>query len=75
MTIRFANTASSSTLSKLSRRDFLKLSGLASLSLGLTACGPAAQERAEDAAPAAQDTGFFTALSCRHTCRRRAFFW
>ena len=44
MTIRFANTASSSTLSKLSRRDFLKLSGLASLSLGLTACGPAAED-------------------------------
>ena len=52
MTTRFANTASSNTLSKLSRRDFLKLSGLASLSLGLTACGPAAQESAEDAAPA-----------------------
>jgi ABC-type amino acid transport substrate-binding protein len=44
MTIRFANIASSSTLSKLSRRDFLKLSGLASLSLGLTACGPAAED-------------------------------
>ena len=52
MTTRFANTASSNTLSKLSRRDFLKLSGLASLSLGLTACGPAAQESAEDPAPA-----------------------
>jgi ABC-type amino acid transport substrate-binding protein len=29
---------------KLSRRDFLKLSGLASVSLGLVACGPAAED-------------------------------
>ena len=47
MTTRFANTTSSSMLSKLSRRDFLKLSGLASLSLGLTACGPAAKDDAD----------------------------
>ena len=44
MTTRLANTASTNTLSKLSRRDFLKLSGLAGLSLGLTACGPAAED-------------------------------
>lgn len=38
---------------KLSRRDFLKLSGLTSLSLAsLTACGPAAQESTDDAADA-----------------------
>ena len=55
MTTRFASNASPSTQSKLSRRDFLKLSGLASLTLGLTACGPAAQETEETAA-AADDT-------------------
>ena len=44
MTIRFANTASSNMPTKLSRRDFLKLSGLASVSLGLVACGPAAED-------------------------------
>ncbi|MBP3893234.1 MAG: transporter substrate-binding domain-containing protein [Atopobiaceae bacterium] len=55
MTTRFASNASPSTQSKLSRRDFLKLSGLASLTFGLTACGPAAQETEETAA-AADDT-------------------
>ena len=49
MTTRSANNASSTELRKLSRRDFLKLSGLASLTLGLTACGPAAQETEEAA--------------------------
>ena len=44
MTIRFANTASSNMPTKLSRRGFLKLSGLASVSLGLVACGPAAED-------------------------------
>lgn len=44
MTTRLASTASSNTFHKLSRRDFLKLSSLATLSLGLTACGPAAED-------------------------------
>ena len=34
----------SNVLNKLSRRDFLKLSGLAGVSLGLVACGPAAED-------------------------------
>ena len=44
MTTRFANIASSRTFNKLSRRDFLKLSGVAAIATGLTACGPAAED-------------------------------
>ncbi len=44
---------------KCSRRDFLKLSGLASLTLGLTACGPAAEDdTAQDAASDAAAASF-----------------
>jgi len=43
------DTHTTASSSKLSRRDFLKLSGLTSLSLAaLTACGPAAQENSGD---------------------------
>lgn len=49
-TTRFDSTSSHSSLS---RRDFLKLSGLTSLSLAaLTACGPAAQSNSGDDEPA-----------------------
>ena len=44
MTTRFANIASTNTLNKLSRRDFLKLSSAAALAMGLTACGPASED-------------------------------
>ena len=43
MTTRSASNASSATTT-FSRRDFLKLSSLATLSIGLTACGPAAED-------------------------------
>ncbi len=64
MTTRFANTATPNTFIKLSRRDFLKLSGAAALATGLTACGgpaPAANDEpaAEDEA-AASSNGAFT---------------
>lgn len=41
--------ASARTLNTLSRRDFFKLSGAASLALGLTACGPASEDDADEA--------------------------
>ena len=56
-TTRFAS-CSSHALNKLSRRDFLKLSSLAAASLGLTACGPAAEDdTTEDETTATSDFG------------------
>ncbi len=55
------------SLQKVSRRDFLKLSGLATLSLGLTACGPAANE--DDAAPDAADAAAGSAFAADGTLR------
>ena len=51
-----------------SRRDFLKLSGLASLTLGLTACGPAAQDDGSDAA-ASDDTASTASFGDNGTLR------
>ena len=46
-------THTTTSMHKLSRRDFLKLSGMTSLSLAaLTACGPASQDNSGDDAPA-----------------------
>ena len=46
MTTRLANT---DMIDQLSRRGFLKLSGAAALALGLTACGPASEDDADEA--------------------------
>ena len=66
----------SNVLNKLSRRDFLKLSGLAGVSLGLVACGPAAEdtndadegvEQAIGSSNVAFGTGSFTDIKSRGT--------